>query len=115
MAGLLKRLRIIEKVSMIRADSLGTVILDKLLRPLRHQHSGPEFNWQSERVFYRHPCISPYDAPIFICVQSGDVNGTRELLSSGSASIDSIDPFGLGLLYVRKPLTPLLNEIADLP
>ena len=42
----------------------------------------------------------PYDSQIFVSVQSGDLDGTRELLMSDFASIDAVDPYGLGLLYV---------------
>ncbi|KAH8747948.1 ankyrin repeat-containing domain protein, partial [Diaporthe sp. PMI_573] len=40
-----------------------------------------------------------YDSPIFICAQNGDIEGMRYLWRSGSASIDVVDPYGLGILY----------------
>ncbi|KAF9771704.1 hypothetical protein IL306_010649 [Fusarium sp. DS 682] len=48
---------------------------------------------------YRLPLIVPYDSPIFISVQNGDIPGMRELLGQSQASIDVVDPYGLGLLY----------------
>lgn len=48
------------------------------------------------------PAILPYDSPIFVCVQEGDLGHTRELLISASAHINTVDPFGLPLLYVSK-------------
>ncbi|KAI9655254.1 MAG: hypothetical protein M1829_000667 [Trizodia sp. TS-e1964] len=41
----------------------------------------------------------PYDSPILVCVQEGDIEGTRMLLRSGTASLNDVDPYGLGLLY----------------
>jgi len=43
--------------------------------------------------------IVQYDSPIFICVQSGDINGARALFQEGMASIYDVDPYNLGLLY----------------
>ncbi|KAH7015602.1 hypothetical protein EDB80DRAFT_708310 [Ilyonectria destructans] len=40
----------------------------------------------------------PYDSPIFICTQE-DLEGIKKLLRSGKASINDVDPYGLGLLY----------------
>ena len=45
-------------------------------------------------------CIIPYDSAILICAQEGDVDGARKLLLSGQASINDVDPYGLGVLYV---------------
>lgn len=42
----------------------------------------------------------PYDSPILVCAQEGDVDGARKLLLSGQATINDVDPYGLGLLYV---------------
>ena len=44
----------------------------------------------------------PYDSPIFICIQEGDIDGMKNLLLTEMASLSDIDPYGLGLLYVRK-------------
>lgn len=44
----------------------------------------------------------PYDSPILVCVQEGDTDGIRSLLRSGRASLNDLDPYGLGLLYVRN-------------
>ena len=55
----------------------------------------------------------PYCSPIFRRVQEGDIHGIRELLLSGKSSLNDVDPYGLGLLYVRY-LSAWLgkNEIA---
>lgn len=57
-------------------------------------------NRQSEQIFYRHPITVEYDSPIFVCAQSGNIKGMRYLWSSSLASIDAVDPYGLGLFYV---------------
>jgi hypothetical protein len=62
----------------------------------------PAFHWPSEQVFYRTPAIIPYDSPLFDRVQNGDIAGVRELWRRGQASVDVVDPYGLGLLYVRS-------------
>lgn len=41
----------------------------------------------------------PYDSPIFICIQEGDIDGMKNLLLTEMASLSDIDPYGLGLLY----------------
>lgn len=46
----------------------------------------------------------PYDSPILICAQEGDVSGARKLLSSSQASIHDVDPYGLGVLYVSDAI-----------
>lgn len=46
------------------------------------------------------PAILPYDSPIFIHVQEGDIEGARQLLCSASAHINTVDPYGLSLAYV---------------
>ncbi|KAI1323737.1 ankyrin [Xylariaceae sp. FL0255] len=43
--------------------------------------------------------IIPYDSPILVCTQEGDVDGVRKLLKSGKASLNDVDPYGLDLLY----------------
>ena len=62
----------------------------------------PWIHYPSEQVFNRLPITIPYDSPIFVCVQNGDVDGMKGLLISGMASVDAVDPYGLGLLHVRK-------------
>ncbi|KAG6358169.1 hypothetical protein INS49_014053 [Diaporthe citri] len=112
---ILKELRIMQKADDIEADMLGTTILTELLRPLTSGHtaSAPtstssrrdsalvetRLNRRSEQVYYRLPIVTQYDSPVFICVQNGDIEGMRYLWGSGSASIDAVDPYGLGLLY----------------
>src|SRR6266480_1936844 len=44
----------------------------------------------------------PYDSPILVCTQEGNIHGIRELLRSGTASLNDVDPYGLGLLYVSN-------------
>lgn len=44
----------------------------------------------------------PYDSPILVCVQERDTEGIRSLLRSGRASLNDVDPYGLGLLYVSN-------------
>lgn len=44
----------------------------------------------------------PYDSPILVCVQEGNIDGVRSLLRSGEASLNDVDPYGLGLLYVSR-------------
>lgn len=46
------------------------------------------------------PAILRYDSPIFVYVQEGNVSRIRELFSSASAHINTVDPYGLSLLYV---------------
>jgi hypothetical protein len=50
------------------------------------------------------PAILPYDSPIFVCVQSGDVEQIRKLLCNASAHINTVDPYGLPLLYVSMTI-----------
>lgn len=42
----------------------------------------------------------PYCSPILECVQVGDINAVRTYLLTGKASLNDVDPYGLGLLYV---------------
>lgn len=53
-----------------------------------------------------------YDSPIFIAVQEGDIGRTRELLCNASAHINTVDPYGLSLLYVSRTLG-LKDLLAD--
>lgn len=46
--------------------------------------------------------IVSYDSEILVCVQPGDINTTRALLEAGMASIYDVDPYNLGLIYVRR-------------
>ncbi|KUI64503.1 Palmitoyltransferase AKR1 [Cytospora mali] len=102
-ATILERLHIVEKAGRSMANETGTAILEELLRPVSRKESflsePPRINRQSEQVFYRQPVLTDYDSSIFICVQDGDIDGMRRLLSSSLASIDAIDPYNLGLLY----------------
>lgn len=43
----------------------------------------------------------PYDSLVFAVVQDGDIPALVAVLESGNASIHDVDPYGLGLLYVR--------------
>ncbi|KAG8157693.1 hypothetical protein KVR01_012355 [Diaporthe batatas] len=117
----LRLLGITKNARELQAETLEEIILTKLLAPLRvtSGYSAPmstpasstddaqgnvalvttRINRQSEQVFYRIPIIFDYDSPIFICVQNGDVEGMRALWMSGSASLDAVDPYNLGLLY----------------
>jgi hypothetical protein len=61
------------------------------------------FEMTFNRITYLRYMVG-YDSPIFICVQSGDIDGTRALLETGMATIHDIDPYNLGLLYVRKSI-----------
>lgn len=65
---------------------------------------GTRFPYASQQVFVRMPVLLPYESSIFSLVQSGDIDGTRALLTSGKAPIDAIDPYGLGLLYVSTSM-----------
>jgi len=58
------------------------------------------FPYYSQQVFSRNPAILPCDSPIFPCVRSGDIDRMRVLLTSGTTTIDAVDPYGFGLLYV---------------
>ena len=48
------------------------------------------------------PCVRPYDSLIFDFVQKGNVFDVMTLLQNGDASVYDVDPYGLGLLYVRQ-------------
>jgi hypothetical protein len=71
-----------------------------------------EFHYQSQQIFIRIPEMVPYDAPIVVSVQNGDIDEMRRLLISKIVSIDTVDPFGLGLFYVRE-FTPLSWKVAN--
>ena len=51
--------------------------------------------------------IRPYESPIFLIIQTGDISNMMGLLHSGHASIHDVDPYGLGLLYVRILSSPI--------
>ena len=55
------------------------------------------FNRNSVLSFHR-----PYESPIFVSIQEGNISGVMALLRNGDASIHDVDPYGLGLLYVRN-------------
>ena len=63
----------------------------------------PEISWEAtfNKITYPRYTVQ-YDSPIFICVQSGDVQGALALFGKGMASIYDVDPYNLGLLYVSK-------------
>lgn len=52
------------------------------------------------KIYLQTRNVIPYDSPILVCVQEGDTVGAKELLSSGKSSLNDVDPYGLGLLYV---------------
>jgi hypothetical protein len=54
------------------------------------------FNRNSTLIYER-----PYESAIFAVVQDGDIPSLMALLRNGNASIHDVDPYGLGLLYVR--------------
>lgn len=58
-------------------------------------------HYASESAFKQMPRIIPYNSEILVCVQHGNLNGLKELLVSGKGSVYDVDPYGLGLLYVR--------------
>lgn len=113
---ILKGLNIMQKVSDIEAEVLGNAIWMEFLKPLTSSNpavsTGPgddvrwdlapvetRLNRRSEEIFYRFPVPIEYDSPVFICAQNGDIEGMRYLWRSGLASIDAVDPYGLGMLY----------------
>jgi len=81
--------------------------MDSVLDSIIHDPTGT-FCISLETTFnksthLRH--IVPYDSEILIRIQSGDTSGTLELLKGGMASIYDVDPYNLGLLYVRRAST----------
>ena len=54
----------------------------------------------SKKIYLRTRNVIPYDSPILVCVKEGDIVGAKELLSSGKSSLNDVDPYDLGLLYV---------------
>lgn len=59
-----------------------------------------------EDTFNRNTTLSftrPYESPIFVSVQEGDIPALFRLLETGQATVHDVDPYGLGLLYVRPP------------
>ena len=52
------------------------------------------------KIYLQTRNVIPYDSPILVCVQEGNIVGAKELLSSGKSSLNDVDPYGLGLLYV---------------
>ncbi|KAF2760484.1 ankyrin [Pseudovirgaria hyperparasitica] len=55
--------------------------------------------WASSYPFLQAPVVMPYESPIFIHVQEGNIAESMKLITSGLVSIHSVDPYGLGLLY----------------
>ena len=51
------------------------------------------------QIFLSTRNVIPYDSPILVCIQEGDLNTAKNLLFSGRASLNDVDPYGLGLLY----------------
>lgn len=59
-----------------------------------------------EDTFNRNTTLSfprPYESPIFVSVQEGNIPALFMLLETGQATVHDVDPYGLGLLYVRPP------------
>jgi len=44
----------------------------------------------------------PYDSPIHLSILSGDIEQVKYLLCSQTVSLNDVDPFGLGVLYVSS-------------
>ena len=52
----------------------------------------------------------PYDSPIHLSILSGNIDKVKHLLCSRTASLNDVDPFGLGVLYVSsRQATSSLN------
>lgn len=51
------------------------------------------------------PTQLPYDSEIFVYVQTGDIEATYRTLYNKYAHINVVDPYGLGLLYVSRPVS----------
>lgn len=60
----------------------------------------------------------PYDSAIFIAVQEGDIDRTRKLFCEGLAHVNTVDPYGLSLIYVglstRLQTLPLTDSVCIL-
>lgn len=85
--------------------SLGVSATDTF-RPIANRSTGLNL----EDTFNRNTTLSnvrPYESSVFHCVQQGDVEGFRKLLRTGQASVHDVDPYGLGLLYVRTLIRTL--------
>ncbi|KAH8193682.1 hypothetical protein TruAng_012152 [Truncatella angustata] len=85
-------------------NAIDPMIRERLERAAaRHEFAARDWdsrNWQgSLRMQPNLPQIIPYDSPIFIAVQNGNINDIKRILDSGESSICTTDPFGLGLLY----------------
>ena len=44
----------------------------------------------------------PYDSPIHLAIQAGHIEDVKDILCSGKASLNDVDPYGLGILYVSR-------------
>lgn len=75
--------------------------------------SNTGFPYASQQVFIRVSVELPYESEIFSLVQCGDIDGTRALLTSGKTTIDAVDPYGLGLLYVSSSKVAVLDNLTS--
>lgn len=48
----------------------------------------------------------PYDSPIHQVVHGGYIDDVNEILSSGKASLNDVDPYEIGLPYVSRSMNP---------
>lgn len=60
-------------------------------------------HYPSQQLFVRIPIIKPYEEPLFTFIQKGDLHRAEMVLRNDPQSIDSVDPYNLGVLYVRTP------------
>ncbi len=51
------------------------------------------------QIFLSTRNVIPYDSPILVCIQEGDLDSAKNLFFSGKASLNDVDPYGLGVLY----------------
>ena len=51
------------------------------------------------QIFLSTRNVIPYDSPILVCIQEGDLDRAKNLFFSGKASLNDVDPYGLGVLY----------------
>lgn len=66
-----------------------------------HPASLVELNpWNSSNPMPQTAITIPYESPIFRHIQEGDIRRSMELIDSGLVSVHSVDPYGLGVLYV---------------
>ena len=60
----------------------------------------PPMHYPSQQLFVRIPIIRPYEEPLFTFIRKGDVRHAEMVLRNDPQSIDSVDPYNLGVLYV---------------